>query len=157
MAFNQFYFNKKAEREKKKEEEKKWITQYFRKVQGLIQHIFRVKKDQNDDPNLKDRIFVKEHQHDTAKSLKGTKISNPDVALDILEALRATLLKKKMALQEDRNEQEHNKSVTASYMDASNTSQGSQGNMTAASFMSATTVGTKQDNEGDFADQYCDF
>lgn len=62
-----------------------------------------------------------------------------------------------MALEEDRNEQEHNKSVTASYMDASNTSQGSQGNMTAASFMSATTVNTKEDKEGDFADQFCDF
>ena len=84
MAFNQFYFNKRMEREKKKEEEKKWITQYFRKIQELIQHIFKVKKDENDDPNLKDRIFVKQHQNDTVKSLKGTKISNPDVALNIL-------------------------------------------------------------------------
>ena len=46
-----------------------------------------------------------------------------------------------------------NKSVTVSYMDSSNTS---QGNLSAASFMSATTNATKEDKEADFAEQFCD-
>ena len=72
--------------------------------------------------------------------MKGMKLSNPEAALKILESLRAVLLKRKMDLEEERKDQEHNKSVSASYMDSSNTS---QSNLSGVSFMSVTTVGTK--------------
>ena len=55
--------------------------------------------------------------------------------------MRAILLKRKMDLEQDRKDQEHNKSVTVSYMDASGNT--SQSNLSAASFMSATTNATK--------------
>ena len=69
------------------------------------------------------------------------KISNPTASLNILESLRALLLGKKAGLEQERKDQEANKSVTVSYMDSSNTSQ----NQTAASFMSATTNATKEE------------
>lgn len=55
-------------------------------------------------------------------------------------------------MEQDRKDQEHNQSATVSYMDSSGAS-----NLSAASFMSATTNATKQDKEADFAEQFCDF
>lgn len=44
--------------EKLKEEQSKWVTDYYRKVEELIDHIFG-KKNQNVDPNLQDKLFIK--------------------------------------------------------------------------------------------------
>jgi hypothetical protein len=142
------------EKNQLKVEQAKWVTDYYRRVQELIDHIFKRKHVENDDPNIKDKIFLRDHKESTAKTLSGIKISSPETALNILESLRAVLLKKKVDLEDDRRNQEHNKSVAASYMDSSsNTSQ----NVSAASFISATTNATKEDKESDFAEQFCDF
>ena len=52
--------------------------------------------------------------------------------------MRALLLKRKIDMEQDRKDQEHNQSATVSYMDSSGAS-----NLSAASFMSATTNATK--------------
>lgn len=62
-------------------------------------------------------------------------------------------MKKKMDMEQDRKDQEHNISATASYMDSSSTSQ----NISSASFMSATTDVTQVEKEGTFAEKFCDF
>lgn len=46
-----------------KEEQTKWVTNYFRKIEELIDHIFcrtKNQNDQNEDPNIKDKLFLKE-------------------------------------------------------------------------------------------------
>jgi hypothetical protein len=81
------------------------------------------------------------------------KVSNPTVALDILQSLRALLLRKKLALDEARKDQEHNKSVSASCIDSSASQDVTQG-----SFMSAATNDlTQEPGEQHFAEQFCDF
>ena len=83
------------------------------------------------------------------------KITNPKTALDILQTIRATLLKKKVNLEEQRRDQEHNKSVSTSYMETSQAGNSSQ-NMSAVSFISATT-NEGQESEEHFAEKFCDF
>ncbi len=44
---------------KLKEEQRKWVVDYFRKVEQLIEHIFGKDNTQNVDPNLQDKLFIK--------------------------------------------------------------------------------------------------
>ena len=136
VAFNQYYFNKKTARETKKVEEARWVTEYYRKVQELIDHIFKKKQVNLDDSTVKEKIFIRQQEGNNAQKLATVKVNDPIAALNILESLRAVLLKKKMDMEQNRKDQEHNKSVTASCMDSSNTSQ----NISSASFMSGTTT-----------------
>lgn len=89
-------FEQKQSRDNLKAEQVKWITNYFRKVEELIDHIFSRENSQNEDPNLKDKQFIKEHQGKDGKALGKVKIKDPQSALDILGALRALLLRKKV-------------------------------------------------------------
>jgi hypothetical protein len=43
-----------------KEEQRKWVTDYFRKVEELIDHIYG-RHNQNVDPNLQDKLFIREN------------------------------------------------------------------------------------------------
>lgn len=54
-----FMHSKKLERDHLKAEQAKWITDYFRRVEELIDHIFQRNNSQNEDPNLKDKLFIK--------------------------------------------------------------------------------------------------
>ena len=109
------------------------MTEYYRKVQELIDHIFKKKKVNLDDSTVKEKMFIREQSGNTSQHLATVKVKDPVVALNILESLRAVLLRKKMDMEQDRKDQEHNKSVTASCLDSSNTSQ----NISSASFISS--------------------
>lgn len=65
---------------KLKEEQRKWVTDYFRKVEDLIAHIFG-HNTQNEDPNLQDKLFIKEQGGKNAKTLAGFKIRDAASAL----------------------------------------------------------------------------
>lgn len=89
-----------------------------------------------------DKLFLKEQAEASTKKLGAIKITNPEAALAILQSLRAILLQQKIALEQERKDQEHNKSVSASFMDASNNS--SQ-NLSGTSFMSTTTFAPQEE------------
>lgn len=105
----------------------------------MIEHIFAINKTNQEDPNLKDRIFVKENEGNNSKKLASLKIKDPEAALGLLQSMRALLLVKKLELEQVRKDQEHNKSATVSQLDASNTS---QQNLSGVSFISATSNAT---------------
>lgn len=69
-------------------------------MQQLIDHIYG--NSQNNDPNLQDRLFIKEMQAKTAKTLSNIKVTDPATAMNILTALRALLLKQKLNLEQQR-------------------------------------------------------
>lgn len=46
-AYNQFKLDQKLEKDNLKAEQTKWITNYFRKVEELIDHIFSRENNQN--------------------------------------------------------------------------------------------------------------
>jgi hypothetical protein len=154
-----FFQEKKEQQDKLKEEQTRWITEYCRKVEQLIENILG-KGGENEDPNLQDKLFLKEQEGKDTKYLAKVKVREPNDVLNVLQALRANLLKKKLALEQDRMDQEHkdkDKSVSASCLDASNTSQ-SQNNLSSASFISAATnETTARIGESQLAEKYCDY
>lgn len=58
ISYQNYFQQKKEEMIRLKEQQKKWVINYYRKVDELIQHIFN-KQIQNVDPNLQDKIFIK--------------------------------------------------------------------------------------------------
>jgi len=47
-------------REDKKAEQARWVTQYYRKVKELIDHIFKKKKKVDlDDSSVKEKMFIR--------------------------------------------------------------------------------------------------
>ena len=60
MVFNKYYADKKIARDVTKVEQARWVTEYYRKVQELIDHIFKKKKKVDlDDSIVKEKIFLK--------------------------------------------------------------------------------------------------
>ena len=50
----------------KREEQARWVTEYFRKVQELIDHIFKKKKANLDDSTVKEKMFIREQSANTS-------------------------------------------------------------------------------------------
>ena len=74
-------------------------------------------------------MFLQGKTHLTPAYLGQIKVRNPKVACEMIEEIRTLMLKKKLKFEEQREEQQHNKSVSMSFASESGSQNVSQNSM----------------------------
>ena len=74
-------------------------------------------------------MFLQSKSHLTPSYLAQIKIRNPKIACEMVEEIRILMMKKKLKFEEQREEQEHNKSVPMSFASESGSQNVSQNSM----------------------------